>query len=331
MKPFSIVRSVIIVALLLASCSAPVQWDIPTVKMTSTPIPAGERAGTLASAPRSTPTSAPDQPISMIGVALHQSGSASTRPEVEAGAMITIVLDFRPSIVTVARDADGKVLYTSWQPWENHTVKEMRVCFSIQSPCQPEGSWEPYVNSSTFDLPVDWLGPQDVHAAVQFRDAQEKTIPAGDTSTAQPVELYQAVLSIISRANPSVAVETLSPAVQTAQAATQTAFPVTGSVLLQDGRCCAGGKAGSNIELTASFQAESLAGTVTEMRVQSGGVCLRDEKELDVPWEPFASTKTFTTRLATNWVGYYVNIQYRDSKGNLSPVYCDDISLEGNP
>jgi len=26
-----------------------------------------------------------------------------------------------------------------------------------------------------------------------------------------------------------------------------------------------------------------------------------------------------------------VSVQYRDALGNLSPVYCDDISLEGMP
>ena len=38
-----------------------------------------------------------------------------------------------------------------------------------------------------------------------------------------------------------------------------------------------------------------------------------------------------TTTLALNWVGFYQRVQYRDALGNLSSVYCDDISLEGNP
>ena len=30
-------------------------------------------------------------------------------------------------------------------------------------------------------------------------------------------------------------------------------------------------------------------------------------------------------------VGWYIAVQYRDASGNLSPVYCDDISVEGSP
>jgi hypothetical protein len=31
-----------------------------------------------------------------------------------------------------------------------------------------------------------------------------------------------------------------------------------------------------------------------------------------------------------NWTGFYVSVQYRDAEGNLSPVVCDDISIEGH-
>jgi hypothetical protein len=51
-----------------------------------------------------------------------------------------------------------------------------------------------------------------------------------------------------------------------------------------------------------------------------------------VAWEPFAAFKNFSyTIFAINWVGYYVDVQYRDAAGNISPVYCDDISIEGMP
>ncbi len=32
-----------------------------------------------------------------------------------------------------------------------------------------------------------------------------------------------------------------------------------------------------------------------------------------------------------NNVLYFVSVQYRDANGNVSPVYCDDISVEGMP
>jgi hypothetical protein len=51
----------------------------------------------------------------------------------------------------------------------------------------------------------------------------------------------------------------------------------------------------------------------------------------DAVWEPFTTTRTFSVPVAINWAGFYVAAQYQDEKGNLSPVYCDDISVEGMP
>jgi hypothetical protein len=35
--------------------------------------------------------------------------------------------------------------------------------------------------------------------------------------------------------------------------------------------------------------------------------------------------------VALNWTGFYVCVQYQDEHGNVSPVYRDDISVEGVP
>jgi hypothetical protein len=48
-------------------------------------------------------------------------------------------------------------------------------------------------------------------------------------------------------------------------------------------------------------------------------------------WEPFVTQRSFPFTLAINWVGFYISAQYRDQHGNLSPAFCDDISLEGMP
>jgi hypothetical protein len=109
------------------------------------------------------------------------------------------------------------------------------------------------------------------------------------------------------------------------------AFPVSGSVSIEGGRCCAGGVAGSQISLNVEFQATSSAGKVTEMRVQTGGGCPKDPAQLKAGWEPFQPTQRYPTSLGINWIGWYISVQYRDEKGNLSAVYCDDISLEGSP
>jgi len=47
-------------------------------------------------------------------------------------------------------------------------------------------------------------------------------------------------------------------------------------------------------------------------------------------WEPFVKQKTFSYQIiGMNWVGWSLATQYRDANGHLSPVYCDDISVEG--
>jgi hypothetical protein len=210
----------------------------------------------------------------------------------------------------------------------------MRYCLSTQGGCQPQGEWLPFAPQVSETVAVTWLGALEIYLAAEFRDADSAVVPAGSTSdlAAPPGPVGSAALMTVAYANPDDATgQTPSPQALTASAKTKTAFPVTGSVLLEDGRCCAGGTAGSQVNVMAAFEAESPAGRVTGMRVSTAGGCRRDAASLDAPWEPFAAQKQFTTTLALNWVGFYVNVQFRDEAGNLSPVYCDDISLEGNP
>jgi hypothetical protein len=110
------------------------------------------------------------------------------------------------------------------------------------------------------------------------------------------------------------------------------AYPINGSVLIEDGRCCVGGVAGSEIKIKVSYQANSFSGEVNQMRVMAfGGGCRNEDEMEEASWEPFISTKTYPFNLPINWVGFYVSVQYRNTGGNISPVYCDDISVEGSP
>ena len=67
------------------------------------------------------------------------------------------------------------------------------------------------------------------------------------------------------------------------------------------------------------------------MRVRPTGGCSANQDMESAAWEPFAESKTFPVYVALNWVGFYVSAQFQDEHGNLSPVYCDDISVEGMP
>ncbi len=108
---------------------------------------------------------------------------------------------------------------------------------------------------------------------------------------------------------------------------------VSGSVLIEDGRCCAGGTAGDTVDIDVAYQASSPFGAVTEMRASSqyGGHCLSPQEMSQVAWETFVPSKTFPVSVVINWVGFYASAQYRDAMGHVSSVYCDDVSVEGMP
>jgi hypothetical protein len=108
---------------------------------------------------------------------------------------------------------------------------------------------------------------------------------------------------------------------------------VTGSVLLEGGACCTGGRAGDTIHIDAEFEASSPYAAVVDMRVATryGFGCLTEAELTHADWEPFVAAKSFPITVGLNWIGYYVTVQYRDAAGHISPVYCDDISVEGMP
>jgi hypothetical protein len=141
-------------------------------------------------------------------------------------------------------------------------------------------------------------------------------IPPTVTTIAFPTDT--ATLDIIASATPT---DTLASS------------PVSGSVLIEGGRSIAGGVENDTIELSVQFTADSTAGTVEEMRVDTGMLlgCQDEEALASQPWQPFVAEQAYTTTAIRNFQGWYVNVQYRDVAGNISPVYCDDISIEGMP
>ena len=108
-----------------------------------------------------------------------------------------------------------------------------------------------------------------------------------------------------------------------------TAFPVTGSVEIQGGPCCIGGFEGETIQARVDFSATSPFGRVNRMRVTRG--CRADTDLERADWEPFVDSKTYPVNVILNWSGFYICVQFEDEYGNLSPVYRDDISVEGFP
>ena len=113
------------------------------------------------------------------------------------------------------------------------------------------------------------------------------------------------------------------------ETATTTPGSFTGAVQIAGGGCCIGGYAGETIQSQVSFSAASPFGRVSSMRVRSG--CPADTDLESAEWEPFADSKMVPVPVVINWTGFYVCVQYQDEHGNVSPVYRDDISVEGMP
>jgi hypothetical protein len=108
-------------------------------------------------------------------------------------------------------------------------------------------------------------------------------------------------------------------------------LPLRGSLEIENGKCCVGGIAGESTMIRVALLAESPYGEVTGMRVSAGGTPRSSQALEQVPWQPYLHSISFEIPIATNWTGFYVQAQFKDALGNLSPVYIDDISVEGMP
>ena len=108
-------------------------------------------------------------------------------------------------------------------------------------------------------------------------------------------------------------------------------FPLRGTIEIEGGRCCVGGIAGETTSVQATLLAESPFGEISGMRVHAGGSLLDPAMFEQVAWQPYVQDISFEIPIFINWVGFYVQVQFRDAFGNLSPVYSDDISVEGMP
>ena len=266
----------------------------------------------------------------VVTVTMGMRGSAQVSPDVAAGSTIVIEAGFSPVVQAITRGADGSVASSSTTSWADAPLAQMRFCLSIETQTCQLGEWQPFQPQHAQEMQVDWLGPRQFHLKVEFADAAGQPIPGVRSYYYDAQSQTNLTLTVSASLDPGTPLAKLPAPLQTAAAATQSAYPVTGSVQIEEGRCCAGGKSGATIPLQVAFQAASRAGEVTEMKVQVGP-CAGAPAELTGSWQPFEAQRTFETTLAINWTGWAVSVQYRDLAGNLSPVYCDDISLEGDP
>jgi hypothetical protein len=268
--------------------------------------------------------------------------SDTNRRQISVGGIVEIELVSSPVIYRVARRSDGSVESTSKSRWESHNVSEMQVCVSVDTPCHLSSNWIPFellpdagifgeASIQKFSFQVDWVGPRTIWLVTQFRDNNKNPVFSVSNPYEDPQVISQTSLVITGIWDEATPIGVQPPTVQTAIAATKAAFPLVGSVEIEEGRCCVGGTAGDTIEVQVNFSAISPLGKVEEMRVRTDGRCFTEYDIVDTGWEPLVPSKTYPVHVAINWIGFYVSVQYRDDRGNLSPVYCDDIGVEGHP
>ena len=253
---------------------------------------------------------------------------------VQAGKTATIKITFQPLVVRIARKSDGSIAATSNVPWVSANVAEMQVCTSFDAPCELNGKWIPFAREQEVKIDVDWIGAREFWLKAQFREASSAIISAFSSSTYElPKDSTQTAARLVAVIDERTPFAALPAKIQTLVAATRAAYPVTGFVKIEGGRCCAGGKAGSAIELKVEFGAASPFGDVREMRVRDfrSRKCASEAEMNEAAWEPFAAEKVYKVSVALNFTSFDVSAQYRDVKGNLSQIYCADLAVEGSP
>ena len=261
---------------------------------------------------------------------IYEATGNGSQTKTGVGNIAEMQVSFKPVIYRVTRRHDGSVESTSSRIWEPHTITEMQICTSLDEPCQLDDKWIPFDVEQTFQVGVDWVGPRLFWVVAQFRDSSGKNALSIGQSHQNPEPVSQAAYSIVGIVDEAIPIEDLPLPIQTVVAATRIAFPVHGSIEIEGGRCCTGGMAGDTIQVSVAFEASSPHGKVEEMRTKTGRMCFTEDNMIENKWEPFVPAQAYPAQVASNWIGFYISVQYRDTQGNLSPVYCDDISVEGH-
>jgi len=254
--------------------------------------------------------------------------------KIEAGKSATIKIAFQPLTVRVSRKSDGSIDAISTTPWTNANVTEMQVCSGLDKPCELSGKWIPFAREQEMKIEADWIGAREYWVSAQFRDASGAMVSAFNGSSYElPKNAAQTSARLVATIDEHTPVAALPAKIQTLAAATRSAFPVTGFVKIENGREMMGGKAGTTLQVKVQFGATSPSGDVKEMRVRDFGSrrCANETEMNAAGWEPFIAEKIYKVGVALNFTSFDVSAQYRDAKGNLSPIYCADIAVEGSP
>jgi hypothetical protein len=296
--------------------------------------------------PPQIPTPAPANPFNNSKwVVLY----AYVRLPTDAGGIVIgsdgeFVLESLPAILQAAPPPYASRAWANGsQPWVGHNVAQMRTCFSFNAPCIPDGPWvafRPSVEAAFAGgfrqghrFHVDWIGAHALWIGAQYQDDMGNPVKVvdgdhSDVISRGPAEVLQTRRDVIGVWDEATPFAAQPPVVRTLIAATRIASEMTGSVDIGPGLGAMGGAAGETISARVLFTAASPYGRVTDMRI-AGGCSL--EAVQSAGWEPFVPEKAYPIYVPINWTSFSIAVQYRDDKGNISQLYCDDIGVEGMP
>lgn len=105
---------------------------------------------------------------------------------------------------------------------------------------------------------------------------------------------------------------------------------VTGSVEIEQGIYGFDAPIGQSVDMLVMFKA-TMSGPVYGMRVNPRGYtgCATEADMDSVTWEILSLEQPYSAIVAPGLQKWYISAQYRDNSGNVSPIYCDDITIEG--
>jgi hypothetical protein len=272
------------------------------------------------------------RPINAVLIKLYTWESVfETSAEKPIGTTARIQVQFQPmTVIPVRYGHDGikTIIDQSYSPWMDNSVAEMQVCVGLGVPCQPDDAWIPFTTVQDFDVFVDWVGPRAVWIVARFRDKDKKPVATMTYRDTQPKDYVQDAREIVGIWETATPIAQQASLVQTAVAIAPAVSPVSGTVMVGER---GGGTEGTVGTILATFAATSTQGTIVEMRTGVSNECLIEATIPTMAWEPFTPTKELAIPIHINFIVWHVSAQYRDTLGNVSSVYCDEIVMEGMP
>lgn len=312
---------------------------VPISAASPAPSPAASPSPHLLASPSPSPVASTSQPWQYgVGLNLDGPGAYGSLPKTSPGATLKRQLRPRPTMFWVV--PGGPVRSIQTLEWQRPPIAEMRYCIAtkgavmssntISEGCELPDTWTPYATTQEVSVEVDWLGAGEVTARAQFRRA-DGTVVQSMSLDHGLIEASSSTYRAESVLGPNVPIGSLPPALQEAATARQAAFPVNGSIKVQNSACCIGAPGGSRLLVGVTLSATSPHGVVTEMRLGGGGC---NPGQLESPrgeWEPFAQQRNIPITITAGRSTLTVAVQYRDAAGNLSAVACDSVGAEGMP